>query len=123
LEKDLEYYKKRNLVNELHEKLRDPRFLSENHTNRQIIMSAFFKHKFNELAVEKDRLAKDNEELRLRVAQLEERVRKGTFEEDGDTINSQEMGEDEIQIYTYILIKNFEVIKYDNKKIEGVKFI
>jgi hypothetical protein len=124
LERDIEYYRRRNLVNELQDKLRDPRFLSENTTNRNMVISTFFKQKFNELAVEKDRLNNENEDLKQKVAQLEERIRKGNFsdadETDNNMVMSSEMGEDEIQIYTYILIKNFEVLKYSNKKVEEV---
>jgi hypothetical protein len=110
------------LVAELLEKLKDPRYLSETTSNRQIILNTFFRYKFNELSVEKDRLNRENEELSDKVIDLEEKIQKGHFEGDMDTINS-DMGEDEIQIYTYILIKNFEVLKLTQKTIEEVYYV
>jgi hypothetical protein len=120
LEKDLDHYRKRNIIQELQDKLKDPRFLSESNTNRQIILNTFFKHKFNEITVEKDRLSIENEDLRQKIEYLEKRQVNGTpMAEETATINS-DIGEDEVQIYTYILIKNFEVMKLTGSTVEEV---
>jgi Ca2+-binding EF-hand superfamily protein len=78
-------------------------------------MNSFMKNKLLEFSVEKERTDRENERLMNRISQLEnnEEVRNTSMDI---------LSEEHIQIYTYILIKNCEVRRISNTKIEEVLF-
>ena len=78
------------------------------------------KNKLLEFSVEKERTDRENERLRNRISQLEDILKNnGSYEETKN--NSMDILSDEhIQIYTYILIKNFEVRRISYTRIEEV---
>jgi hypothetical protein len=108
------------LINELHDKLKDPRYLSENMSNKQIMVNTFIKNKMLEFSVEKERTDRENERLRNRISQLKDILKNNGSYEEAKNSSMDILSEEHIQIYTYILIKNFEVRRISNMKIEEV---
>jgi cell shape-determining protein MreC len=80
------------------------------------------KNKLLEFSVEKERTDRENERLMTRITQLEDILKNnGSYEEVKNT-SMDLLSEEHIQIYTYILIKNFEVRRISNNNIEEVVY-
>lgn len=119
----------RNIITELFNKLKDPKFINDNTNTKQLVLNAFFKNKMGEFSQEKEKIEIENRQLNERILQLENKLNeKGddkAFNKSNNTLTvdnltTSTMEEDQIQVFTYILLKNFEVKNIQFEEVENV---